>query len=139
VNRSGGYRVIMTVTPSKPPMPAMPALISDANGSASDRDPATSHEHAPIDDRPVRDPSGVDADEPVTVYARRLWTELEQVADYLRDQIARGGNGPLLNTDDQWQRWREVYGGVLSVLAGPHGDEGYGQQEAQVEFQNRPS
>lgn len=60
------------------------------------------------------------------------------------EQVARGGNGsgradirPLLTTEEHWQQWRTVYSGVLSVLAGPHGDEGFGEQEARLEYQNR--
>jgi hypothetical protein len=45
----------------------MPGLISDPEAAYTDRDPATSHEHAPISDRPVRDPSAVAFDDPVTV------------------------------------------------------------------------
>ncbi len=122
----------------------VPGLLADGRGSASDRDPATSHEHAPIEDRPVRDPSDVERDEPVTAYARHLWHELDRVAHYLETQIARGGsNGPLvtqptplLSTEEQWAEWREVYASVLSALAGPAGDEGYGAQEAQLVYQH---
>ncbi len=116
----------------------MPGVLGDEHGAASDRDPATSHEHAPIEDRPERDPSDVGTDEPVTAYARQLWLELDRVAHYLHTEVARGGsNGPLvtqakplLSTEDQWDRWREVYGDVLSTLAGPAGDQGFGDQEA---------
>jgi hypothetical protein len=125
----------------------MPGLLSDRFGSASDRDPATSHEHAPIDDRPARDPSDARVDEPVTVYARQLWTALDRLTRYLRDEVAGGGDGPLLanatpllTTEEQWATWRELYGGALSVLVGPAGDQGYGEQEAQLVYQHaRPS
>jgi hypothetical protein len=116
----------------------MPLLISDARSAASDADPATSHEHGPIADRPVRDPSDAGIDDPVTVYARRLWTELDAIGQYLREGIARGGTEhSLLTTDDAWAQWQERYAAVLSILAGPAGDQGYGQQEAQLEHQNR--
>jgi hypothetical protein len=125
----------------------MPGLLSDSNGSASDRDPATSHEHAPIEGRPTRDPSDVELDEPLAQYARRLWTELDRVSRYLRDQVAGGGDGPLLAnatplliTEEQWAKWREVYGSALSALAGPAGDHGYGEQEALLAYEHaRPS
>jgi hypothetical protein len=137
--------VLIMSTDTAPAIP-MPGLISDHAGTASDRDPATSHEHGPIEDRPVRDPSDVTHDEPVTAYARQLWLELDRVAGYLREQVARGGSAPvvagpepLLRTEDQWQQWRETYAGVLSVLAGPAGDQGYGRQEAQLEYQNGAS
>jgi hypothetical protein len=123
----------------------MPSLIADQIPVRSLRDPESGNESGPIDDPP----DVVSEDPPqdnVSVYARQLWTALDQVARYLLDQVARGGSGPvlaeakpLLDTDDQWLRWSEMYAGVLSVLAGPHGDEGYGQQEARLEYQNRPA
>jgi hypothetical protein len=115
----------------------MPGLIADDVSSASDRDPATSHEHAPIGDRPTRDPSNAEVDDPVTVYARQLWTQLDLAATYLRDHIARGDeSGSALATDAQWDEWRETYARLLSILAGPAGDGGYGRQEATLEYQN---
>jgi hypothetical protein len=121
----------------------MPGLLTDRVGAASDRDPATSHERAPIDDRPARDPSDTTVGEPVTAYARLLWTELDRLARYLREEVGGGGDGPLLahatpllTTEDQWTKWRELYGGALSVLAGPAGDGGYGEQEAQLVYQH---
>jgi hypothetical protein len=123
----------MHMTDSQTLIP-MPLLISDARPAASDADPATSHEHGPITDRPVRDPSDAGIDDPVTVYARQLWAELDAIGHYLREAIARGS---LLTTDDAWTQWQERYAAVLSVLAGPAGDQGYGQQEAQLERQNR--
>jgi hypothetical protein len=122
----------------------MPSLLTDPNGSSSDRDPATSHEHAPIEGRPARDPSDVELEEPLARYARLLWAELDRVSHYLREQVAGGGDGPLLAnatpllvTEEQWTKWREVYGGALSVLAGPAGDNGYGAEEAQLAYQHR--
>jgi hypothetical protein len=91
----------------------------------------------------VRDPSRTLLDDPVTVYARQLWTVLERVARYLREDVAHGSGNwpqrdgqPLLATDEQWQRWRVHYAAALSVLAGPAGDQGYGKQEATLEYQN---
>lgn len=121
----------------------MPGLLSDARGSASDRDPATSHEHAPIEDRPARDPSDYEREDPLVAYARKLWLELDRVAHYLHDGVADAAGGPLLTdarpllmTEEQWQRWRTVYSEVLSTLAGPGGDGGYGEQEAKLIHQN---
>ncbi len=122
----------------------MPTLIGDRRSAASDADPATSHEHGPIEDRPTNDPSNIGIDDPIAVYARQLWTELNAVRRYLREDVAHGGSGPvladrqpLLTSDEEWAAWRTRYASVLSVLAGPAGDEGYGEQEAQLEYQNR--
>jgi hypothetical protein len=121
-----GYLVDMTSDVKFP----MPGLLIDGGGAASDHDPATSHEHAPIEDRPVRDPSYAAVDDPVTEYGRQLWTELYEVAHYLRESTAS------LRTEAEWAEWRVLYARVLSVLAGPAGDQGFGEQEAQVAFQN---
>jgi hypothetical protein len=120
----------------------MPGLLNDEHAANSDHDPATSHEHGPISDRPVRDPSQALIDDPVTVYARQLWTVVDRLARYLRDDVARASGSQLrsgtslLATDEQWERWREHYATALSVLAGPAGDQGYGRQEATLEYQN---
>lgn len=122
----------------------MPGLLNDEHAASSDRDPATSHEHAPISDRPVRDPSHVLVDDPVTVYARQLWTVVDRLARYVRDDVAHGIGRPLLpdappvrSSDEQWRQWREHYAAALSILAGPAGDQGYGRQEATLEYEQQ--
>ena len=73
-------------------------------------------------------------------YGRALWRNLAAVAEYLREDVARGRNDQgLLHTEEQWRRWQEIYAEVLSVLAGPTGDSGYGASQAQLEMQNHPS
>ena len=121
-----GYLLDMTSEVKFP----MPGLLIDGGGAASDHDPATSHEHVPIDDRPVRDPSNAGLDDPVTAYGRQLWIELNDVARYLHDSTGQ------LRTEQDWTEWKVRYARVLSVLAGPAGDQGFGEQEAQVAFQN---
>jgi len=74
-------------------------------------------------------------------YGRTLWEQLRRIADYLREEVARGGAAgqPLPRSEEQWQRWRACYAQALTALAGPRGDEGYGEQEAEVELRrNRP-
>jgi hypothetical protein len=131
------------MTQTHAPIP-MPTLIGERRPAASDHDPATSHEHGPIEGRPTNDPSNIDINDPVAVYARQLWTELDAVRRYLVEDVAHGGAGPLLarrqpllTNEDEWAAWRVQYASVLGVLAGPAGDEGYGEQEAQLEYQNR--
>jgi len=72
-------------------------------------------------------------------YGRALWLELREVADYLREEVAHGGAeaAPLPRSDTQWQAWKERYAHVLSALAGPHGDSGYGAEQAELESRRR--
>jgi hypothetical protein len=110
----------------------MPTLLGDIRPhDLGSRDPQRSGDAGPIYTAPGR---GEAADvEAVSEYARKLWSVLDQVARYLAEQVARGS---MLTTDAQWQDWRAAYATVLSTLAGPAGDEGYGEQEAQLEYQN---
>jgi hypothetical protein len=129
---------------SEPPMSwsqiPMPSLLTDIRiGDRGSRDPERSGDAGPIDP----DPAARAERGRVVDYARELWSALDQVARYLVEQVARGGSGPvlaqpqpLLQTDEQWDQWRELYASVLSLLAGPLGDEGYGHQEARLEYQN---
>ena len=118
----------------------MPGLLADPEPAyLASRDPQRSGE----DTGPVDEPRKGDEDYEVRVYAQQLWTALDGMARYLLEQVARGGSGPvlaghrsLLSSDEQWQQWRLIYAGVLSVLAGPHGDQGYGEQAARLEYQN---
>jgi hypothetical protein len=120
----------------------MPSVLTQDAPAFANRDPGTSGETGPIYDEAERDAAKASADEPITEYARELWSALDEVAEYLRDDLARGGaarpgSAPsVLVTPDQWQEWAEVYAAILSVLAGPKGDEGYGEQEARLEYQN---
>jgi len=117
----------------------MPELLTEPKfGDRGNRDPQRSGE-----DEPVSAAVSNAADGELAVYAQQLWAALDDSARYLREQVARGGSGPLLankgpllSTDEQWQRWCATYAGVLGVLAGPAGDQGYGRQEAQLEYQN---
>ncbi len=73
-------------------------------------------------------------------YGLTLWKQLEVVATYLREDIAHARvsdeRATLLQTEQQRRRWQQVYSEVLSALAGPGGDSGYGEQQARLEMQN---
>jgi hypothetical protein len=119
----------------------MPSLIASQVPARSQRDPEAGNEWAPIDDAPAA-LSERPSDSELAAYARQLWQELDRLAHYLRDEIARGGSGPVLAdsnprlaTDADWQQWQQMYAGALSTLAGPAGDQGYGEQEARKEYQ----
>jgi hypothetical protein len=120
----------------------MPSILATQIPARSLRDPESGNESGPIDDPPAV-VSEQPATDPVAAYARLLWATLDQVADYLLTQVARGGGGPilgqaapLLRSDDEWQKWRAAYAATLSVLAGPAGDQGYAEQQARLEYQN---
>jgi hypothetical protein len=121
----------------------MPSLLSDAAPAFRNHDPQTSGEAGPIYSEAERAAAKADVDEPIADYARQLWHTLKATVRYLRDDVARGGSGPLLaerasmlKTDEQWQAWATICGSALSMLAGPAGDQGYGEQEARLEYQN---
>lgn len=121
----------------------MPSLLSDAAPAFRNHDPQTSGEAGPIYSEAERAAAKADVDEPIADYARQLWHTLKATVRYLRDDVARGGSGPLLaerasmlKTDEQWQAWATICGSALSMLAGSAGDQGYGEQEARLEYQN---
>jgi hypothetical protein len=74
-------------------------------------------------------------------YGQQLWDHLDAVRHYLMEslppdpraagphmQSAAHPTGP--DDTDGWQRWVDMYASVTSVLAGAHGDSGYGLGEA---------
>lgn len=74
-------------------------------------------------------------------YAQQLWQHLEAARYYLYDSLPSDprspGTDPHLGAsptgpDDEegWQRWTDAYSAITSVLAGPHGDSGFGLDEA---------
>jgi hypothetical protein len=73
-------------------------------------------------------------------YARQLWHELDAVRGYLvrslPEPAGRPGSVGRATTpagpDDEagWQDWMDTYARVTSVLAGSHGDAGFGAAEA---------
>ncbi len=107
-----------------------PSVISDLVPSRSRRDPESGNESGPIEDAPDAVSEQTPGEE-VSAYARQLWRLLDSAARYLREDVA-----PELRGEDAWAAWRERYGAILSVMAGPAGDEGYGFQEARLAHQN---
>jgi hypothetical protein len=119
----------MTV-PNDTPVFPLPALLTDGVGTPSDRDPKATSEGGPQHNRGTEDSADAGI---ITAYAQQLWGELSRVAQYLHDLT------PQVSTDEQWAQWRTTYADVLSVMAGPAGDQGFGAQEATRAFQNRAS
>jgi hypothetical protein len=81
-------------------------------------------------------------------YARQLWQSLDAVRGYLLDSLppdphAAGRSGrrsaaPTGPDDDEgWESWITAYAAVTSVLTGPHGDSGFGSEEARREARDR--
>jgi hypothetical protein len=80
-------------------------------------------------------------------YAQDLWRHLDATRSYLYDSLppdphervgAIAGASPS-GPDDAagWDRWIDAYARTTSILAGPHGDSGYGRQEATREADRR--
>ena len=84
-------------------------------------------------------------------YGQQLWRSLQDVRQYLLDSLPpdrrhpgadsdRLGTSPTGPGDDAgWNRWIGTYAMVSSALAGPHGDSGYGLQQAEQEATHRRS
>jgi hypothetical protein len=81
-------------------------------------------------------------------YAQQLWEELDAVRHYLIDaapQDPRISDGPVRSCatpsgpddDEGWTKWSSAYARVTTLLAGPNGDSGYGEQEAAREQRDR--
>jgi hypothetical protein len=142
VTADGNGRAMSDLPTVWPNIP-MPTLLCDESPSRSNRDPETSGDAGPVYSEADTAAARSDVDEPLGDYARQLWRALDGAVRYLRDDVARGNRGgtsadqmPLLRTEEQWQAWMALCAAVLSTLAGPAGDEGYGVQEARLECQN---
>jgi hypothetical protein len=83
-------------------------------------------------------------------YARELWKDLDAMRQYLLDSLPPDAHGPGPHTvrsasptgpqdDAGWNNWMAAFAAVTSVLAGPHGDSGYGAGEARQLAQSRRS
>jgi len=81
-------------------------------------------------------PSLEDRFRAVCEYGRALWNELAETRRYLRDEVAgsdgivQGNHPALLRDQESWQKWAALYEEVCAVLAGTHGDNGFGRSEA---------
>ncbi|MGI8677560.1 MAG: hypothetical protein ACR2LX_02515 [Jatrophihabitans sp.] len=74
-------------------------------------------------------------------YATELWQHLDAVRGYLYDSLPSDPRAPgdhphacasPTGADDEpgWQRWIDTFATATSILAGPHGDSGFGLSEA---------
>ncbi len=99
------------------------------------------------DHNPTREELATDLRE-VCDYALQLWNELDATRHYLAEsapQNPRTVEGPPRTAarptgpddEDGWQRWAARYGSISTLLAGPNGDSGYGQEEAVRELRDR--
>jgi hypothetical protein len=80
-------------------------------------------------------------------YAQQLWRQLDDVRAYLlrslpddpqRPDARRALTAPTGPGDEQgWTDWMQTYGAVISALCGPHGDGGFGADEARKEAHAR--
>jgi hypothetical protein len=74
-------------------------------------------------------------------YATELWRHLDAMRQYLFDSLPSDPRAPGTNPhtaarptgpddEDGWARWIDTYATATSILAGPHGDSGFGLSEA---------
>ena len=97
-------------------------------------------EPIPIPTPQLRDPD----------YAQQLWHDLDAMRAYLLNSLPPDPRspGPHLTSstaptgpedDTGWSNWISAYATVTSILCGPHGDSGFGLEEAQREATVRRS
>jgi hypothetical protein len=81
-------------------------------------------------------------------YAQQLWHDLDGIRAYLLNSLPPDPRAPGVHPtasasptgpDDEqgWNNWITAYATVTSVLAGPHGDSGFGLGEARREARDR--
>lgn len=118
-----------------------PELLNPDRVDRDDREDMTSEDHR------SRWQLIAEALEESCAYGQQLWDALANARAYLVGSLPTppGASGPQrehtapTGPDDEagWQDWMRVYAGITSVLAGAHGDSGYGQIEANQEAQAR--
>jgi hypothetical protein len=116
------------------PMPK-PDLLDPDRMKSADRDDASAREHR------TRDQMMDQALRESCEYATELWQHLDATRKYLFDSLPSDPRAPGTNphscasptgpTDEVgWQSWIETYATATAILAGPHGDSGFGLGEA---------
>jgi hypothetical protein len=106
-----------------------------------DRTKSNERTNLTADDHPTRAEQFDQALHESCEYATELWQHLEATRKYLLDSLPSDPRAPGTNphscasptgpTDEVgWQRWIETYATATSILAGPHGDSGFGLGEA---------
>lgn len=81
-------------------------------------------------------------------YAEQLWQHLDAIRCYLYDSLPSDPRAPGTHPhigasptgpgdDEGWQLWIDTFATVTSILAGPHGDSGFGLGEARLAARKR--
>lgn len=119
-----------------------PELLDADRITSADRDDMTMFEHR------NRAQQLDDALHASCAYATELWQHLAAARSYLYHSLPSDPRSPGTNPhpgasptgpDDRegWQRWIDTYATVTSILVGPHGDSGFGLEEAQRAARDR--
>lgn len=115
----------------------------------ADRIPGDKREEVTVDFHRARAENLQIALEKSCEYAVQLWHHLDAARGYLvgslpsasqsgDDSDAAACAAPRGPQDvDGWTKWADAYAAITSVLAGPHGDSGFGREEAVREAQQR--
>lgn len=112
-----------------------PELLDPGRAKTDEREQMTLEEHrdrARLLDQALRESCA---------YAEQLWDDLDGVRGYLMGSLPPDPRAPGAHAtasaaptgpDDEtgWDAWIATFAEVTSVLAGPHGDSGYGLGEA---------
>ena len=114
-----------------------PELLDPARALSNERDDFT------VADHKARSQLLADALKDSCEYAQQLWEELDGVRAYLvralpddpgRADARRGATAPTGPDDEEgWTDWMATYAAVTSVMCGPHGDSGFGADQARHE------
>jgi hypothetical protein len=76
----------------------MPTILNDDAPSFSKPRSRDQRRRGPVFGEAERDAGRPDVDEPISAYARQVGRTLNAGVQYLRDDVARGGAGPVLRT-----------------------------------------
>lgn len=114
-----------------------------------DRVPGDKREEITVDFHRARAENLQIALEKSCEYAQQLWHDLDAARAYLLACLppeSPTGDVPEVMTCaaprgaddwDGWSKWADAYAEITSILAGPHGDSGFGRDEAVREAQLR--
>jgi hypothetical protein len=118
-----------------------PELLDPDRMLSTDRDDMTADEHR------NRANELASALEESCRYAQQLWQQLQDVREYLvralpddpqQPGARRTATAPTGPDDEAgWHDWIGTYASVTSVLCGPHGDSGFGADEAREQARAR--
>lgn len=104
--------------PDMPPIPK-PDVLDPDRLTMPERDDMTVDDHRSRTDAALRELART------CEYGEALREQLQRVREFLAGAVPSSPHD-----DAAWNAWRAIYGSVVSAMAGPAGDNGFGYQEA---------